>query len=190
MEDEYETPEEAKIYAFNIYDIDLSDIAERAPEVAAEIIRIGELMRFGDETPEEFRFMCQLLFDYGEISEAERILRNNLEEGDETHALYLRLFGRVKEEEFAKAIEDFQTFFRVKLRHKKTHGFLNTSYELEPIPVEEAYHPLFAGEPVEVWFIYSEIDAVTAQVDNMELGGYVILEWTGGKWSVTEISDD
>jgi hypothetical protein len=190
MDDEYEVPDEVKIPGFNIADIDLSDIAEQAPEVAAEITRIGELMHFGDETPEEFRLMCQLLFDYGGISDAEQLLRNNLEEGDETHALYLRLFGREKEEEFAKAIEDFQTAFKAKLRHKETSGFLNTAYELEPLPVEEAYHPLFAEESVEVWFTYSEIDAVTAHVENMELGGYVILQWVSGTWSVTEVSGD
>jgi hypothetical protein len=101
LDDEYEIPDEAKIPAANISDIDLSDITEQAPEVAAEIIRLGELLRLGDETPEEFRLLCQLLFDYGKVAEAEYLLQRNLEARDENHALYLRLFGRAKEEEFS-----------------------------------------------------------------------------------------
>lgn len=190
MDVEYEVPDEAKIPAANIYDIDLSDVSEQAPEVASEIIRLGELLRLGDETPEEFRLLCQLLFDYGKVSEAEHLLRANLEEGDENHALYLRLFGKAKEEEFLRAIEDFQTAFNTKIHHKESFGFLHTVYELDPLPVEEAPFPLFAEESCEVLFDYNEKDAITAHVENIELGGYVILQWIGGKWSVTEISGE
>jgi hypothetical protein len=189
MDDEYEVPDEAKIPAANIADVDLSDIAEQAPEVAAEITRLGEFLRRGDETPEEFRRLCQLLFDNGKVSKAEYLLRRNLDEGDENHVLYLRLFGREKEAEFARAIEGFQAAFKAKLHHKKSFGFLYTAYELEPMSVEEAYHPLFAEETVEVWFDYSEKDVITAQVANMNLGGFIILQWTGGKWIITDDTD-
>jgi hypothetical protein len=189
MEDEYETPDEAKIPAATIADVDLLDIAEQTPEVYAEIIRLDDLLGRGDETPEEFRLLCQLLFNHGKVAKAEYLLRRNLEEGDENHALYLRLFGRAREQVFLRAIEDFQTAFNANLLHKESYGFLHRMYELESYSVEEAPFSVFADESCEVYFDYSEEDAVTAEVDSLESDRYVTLQWIGGKWIVTDQSD-
>ena len=180
MDDEYIIPDEAKIPAANIADVDLSDMAEHALEVAAEITRLGDLLRLGDETPEEFRRLCQLLFDQGKVAKAEYLLRRNLEEGDENHALYLRLFGRAKEEEFLRAIENFQTAFNAKLRHKESYGFLYRAYGPELCSVEEAPFPVFA-EACEVRFDYSEEDAITAEVESLESGRWMTLKWFDDK---------
>lgn len=187
MDDECNIPDEAKIPAATIADMDLSDIAKQAPEVAAEITRLGDLLHRGEETPEEFRLLCQILFEQGKVSKAEYLLRRNLEEGDENHALYLRLFGRVKEQEFSRAIQDFQTAFKANLHHKESYSFLHSVYELEPFSLEEAPFPVFA-EACEVGFYYSEQDAVTAEVDGLESDRYVTLNWFGDKWIVTDQS--
>jgi hypothetical protein len=98
------------IPAANIGDTDLIALAQTIPDAATGIARLEALMNRGEETKEEFRRLCQLLFDVGSIAAAEYLLRRNLDDY-EGKALYTRLFGTAKQEEFDAAIEAFECQF-------------------------------------------------------------------------------
>src|SRR5262245_57493169 len=103
-----------KIPAANIGDTDLEALARTNPTAAKEIARIEDLMNHGEETKEEFLKLCQLLFDVGSAVASEYLLRRNLDYY-EGRALYVRLFGTTKQEEFQTAIEAFKSQFDVDL---------------------------------------------------------------------------
>src|SRR5262245_58399644 len=102
------------IPAANIGDTDLVALAQTNPAAAKEIARLEGLMNRGEETNEEFLHLCRLLFDVGSVAASEILLRRNLDYY-EGHALYVRLHGTAKQEEFAAAIEAFKSQFDVDL---------------------------------------------------------------------------
>lgn len=100
----------SKIPAATIQDVDLSSAD---PTVAAEIIRLGNLMEWGKETPEQFVELIGLLVRAGHSEKTEYLLRRNLEVVADSPGLYLELFGSVRPDEFAAAVESFQRQFEV-----------------------------------------------------------------------------
>jgi hypothetical protein len=115
------------IPAANIGDTDLVAIALTHPEQAKEIGHLAHLMENGRDTHEEFVRLCQLLCDVGENSVAEILLRRNMD-GPSDVAIYRRLFGPGKENEFAAAVSAFQLQFNLTLSLVTEDDFLVTTF--------------------------------------------------------------
>ena len=121
------------IPAANIGDTDLVVVAQTRPAVAKEIARLEDLMNRGEETKEEFLRLCQLLFDVGSIVASEYLLRRNLD-CYEGHALYVRLFGTTRQDEFNAAIEAFESQFDLKLKLLAEKDFLVSAFRADGGP--------------------------------------------------------
>src|SRR4051794_32325962 len=117
------------IPAASIGDTDLLALAQTNPALAKEIACLEDLMNRGVETKEEFLRLCQLLFDAGSVEASEYLLRRNLDYY-EGQALYLRLFGTTRQEEFRTAIEAFKSQFDVDLVLIAEKSFLVTKFRL------------------------------------------------------------
>src|SRR3954447_19813797 len=121
------------IPAANIGDTDLVALAQTNPAAAKEIARLEDLMNRGEETKEEFLKLCQLLFDAGSVAASELLLRRNLDYY-EGHALYARLFGTERQEEFDAAIEAFESQFDLELVLVAEEDFLVSTFRADGGP--------------------------------------------------------
>jgi hypothetical protein len=121
-------------------------------------------MNRGEETKEEFLRLCQLLFDVGSVAASEILLRRNLDYDDfEGHALYVRLFGTAKQEEFEAAIEAFRSQFDVDLVLTRKKAFLISTFRPGASPPRfDDFNML--SQPFEIKFGYIEPDTIEADV--------------------------
>ena len=182
------------IPAANIGDTDLVALAQINPAAAKEIARLEDLMNRGDETKEEFLQLCQLLFDVGSIAASELLLRRNLDYY-EGHALYVRLHGTAKQEEFAVAIEAFKSQFEVDLVLMAEKDFLISLFR------SDGGTPRFDGlgllsRSCEIKFGYIEQDKVEADLTLLDPGREdfdadecLLLFFVNGVWEVADPID-
>jgi hypothetical protein len=153
----------AGISAAAVGDVDLDAVARVNPAAAKEIARIGELMRLGEESDEEFLALIQLLHGVGEVAKAEHLLRRNLDLDTDGHLLYLTLFGRAKEEEFRASILAFERQFGVELRFEERPQFLVERYRSNPTTSRAAVFPLLT-RPCHIQFGYTDRERIHADV--------------------------
>jgi len=175
------------IPAANIGDTDLAALAQTNPEAAKEIGRLEELMNRGEETKEEFLRLCQLLFDVGSIAASEYLLRRNLNYY-EGHALYQRLFGTGKQEEFEDAIEAFKSQFGLELALVAQNDFLVSTFHSGGGPPRSDAFALLL-KPCEIRFDYIEQEKIEAEVTLLDPGRDVfdadecmLLSFVQGVW--------
>jgi hypothetical protein len=161
-EDRYAIP------AANIGDTDLVALAQTNPAAAKEIARLEDLMNRGQETRKEFLQLCQLLFDVGSVAASELLLRRNLDYY-EGHALYVRLFGTAKQEEFHAAIEAFKSQFDVDLVLIAEKDFLVSVFHTDGGPPRFDDFDLLS-RPCEIKFGHIEQDNVEAVVTLLDPG--------------------
>lgn len=166
------------IPAASIANINIGAIESRSRKAACEIRRLGNLMEKGEDTKEDLGQLIQLLFEMDEKTEAEYLLRRNLEIGEESHTLYLKLFGKQKIKLFREAIAGFATQFHTELAIREESDFLDETYLLPPY---QTIPPLPSG-PCEVRFDFSERDFVSSDVCQLEGNEYVVLKWVEDQW--------
>ncbi|QDU28257.1 hypothetical protein ETAA8_33570 [Anatilimnocola aggregata] len=184
-------------YAFpaaNIGDTDLVALAQTNPTAAKEIARLEVLLSRGEETKEEFLQLCQLLFDVGSISASEILLRRNLDYY-EGHALYVRLHGSAKQEEFATAIAAFKSQFEVDLVLMAENYFLVSMFRSNGGP-RRFDDLVLLSSPCEIKFGYIEQDKVEADVTLLDPGREVfaadeclLLFFVNGVWELADPLD-
>src|SRR5262249_5604120 len=150
------------IPAATIGDTDLVALAQTNPAAAKEIARLEDLMNRGEETKEEFLQLCQLLFDVGSVEASEYLLRRNLDYY-EGRALYVRLFGTARQEEFDVAIEAFKSQFDVDLVLIAERDFLVSTFRSHGSPSRSDAFALLS-RPCEIKFSYIEQDTIEADV--------------------------
>lgn len=166
------------IPAATVQDVDLS---AADPVLSAEILRLGELMELGEETPEQFADLIRLLVRADHPQKAEFLLRRNLEVVADGPGLYQELFGTIRPDEFAAAVESFRRQFEVELEFVNSRGFLDALYRVQTGPRRSDLLQ-WVAEPCEVQMDYSEPDAVVADVCNKSSEEYLLLRWVGGAW--------
>ena len=172
MTDDYIIP------AASIADVDLAAIAKQDPAAAKEIVRLGDLLANGEETDEDILALCQLLHDFGEQAEAEHLLRRSLEYS-ESQALYARLFGTVKQEEFHASIEAFKSEFNVELEFVKRLDFLDEVYAISQNAGQDD-RVVAIGNTVNFSYVLKEtIEAVVEEQSSREC---LMLQWVNGTW--------
>ncbi|MCE9547170.1 MAG: hypothetical protein K8T25_16980 [Planctomycetia bacterium] len=183
------------IPAANIGDIDLEVLAQTDPESAREIARLDALMNLGEESKEEFRRLCKLLFDAGSVAAAEILLRRNLDyyEGE---ALYLQLFGSTKEDEFVFAMEAFKSQFEIDLVLEKENQFLVSTYHSGGGPPRWDDFRLLS-QPCEIKFGYFEQDKIEADITLLDPGRDIfradeclLLFFVNGVWEIGDPMTD
>jgi hypothetical protein len=191
MDDE----DEHVIPAANIGDTDLVALAQTNPAAAKEIARLEDLMDRGEETKAEFLELCQLLFDVGAVSASELLLRRNLDYY-EGHALYVRLFGTAKQEEFAAAIDAFKSQFTVDLELVAEEEFLVSKFRSQGGPPRFDDFALLS-RPCEFAFGYIERDRIEVDVtlfapDRDMLGAdeCMLLSFVNGVWEDADSMDE
>jgi hypothetical protein len=182
------------IPAANIGDTDLLALARTNPAAAKEIARLEDLMSRGEETKEEFLQLCQLLFNVGSVRGSEYLLRRNLDYY-EGQALYVRLFGTVKQEEFEAAIEAFKSQFDVDLVLIAEKDFLVSTFR------SNGGQPRFddfalLSKPCEIKFGYVEQDKIEADVILLDPGREIfdadecmLLFFVNGVWELADPMD-
>jgi hypothetical protein len=182
------------IPAANIGDTDLIALAQTNPDAAKEIARLEALMNRGEETEEEFRRLCQLLFDVGSIAAAEYLLRRNLD-GYDGEALYTRLFGTAKQEEFDAAIEAFEAQFNLELAPVAQRGFLVSMFRSDGGPSRSDAFALLS-RPCEVKVGYIEQERVEADITLLDAGREafdadecMLMFFVNGVWEVADTTD-
>jgi hypothetical protein len=151
-----------RIPAANIGDLDLAVLAKTNPGAAEEIARLEDLMHNGLESKEQFRRLCQLLYEVGATDDAEYLLRRNLE-FYEGRPLYFQLFGTVKQEEYDRSIEAFQQQFGLTLRLHRSNDFLVSIFHTNGGPPRSAVFALLS-QPCEIKIGYIEKDRIEADV--------------------------
>jgi hypothetical protein len=182
------------IPAANIGDTDLVALARTNPAAAKEIARLEDLMNRGEETKEEFLQLCQLLFDVGSIAASEILLRRNLDYY-EGHALYVRLHGTAKQEEFATAIEAFKSQFEVDLVLIAEKEFLISLFRSDGGP--QRFDDLgLLSRPCEIKFGYIEQEKVEADVtlldprrEVFDADECLLLFFVNGVWELADPMD-
>jgi hypothetical protein len=182
------------IPAANIGDTDLVALAQTNPAAAKEIARLEDLMNRGEETKEEFLQLCQLLFDVGSVEASEYLLRRNLGYY-EGRALYVRLFGTARQEEFDAAIEAFKSQFGVDLVLIAKKDFLVSTFRSDGgSPRFDAFALL--SRPCEIKFGYIEQDKIEADVTLLDPGREVfdadecmLLFFLNGVWELADRLD-
>lgn len=158
MDDDHEYA----IPAASIGDTDLDAVARSNPDAAKEIARLEDLMNRGEETKDEFLCLCQLLFDVGSVAAAEILLRRNLDyyEGE---ALYTKLFGTEKQDEFAAAIHAFESQFNIQLSRTENNDFLVSTFHSVGGPPRSEDLELLT-QPCEIKIGYIEQDKIEADI--------------------------
>jgi hypothetical protein len=176
------------IPAANIGNTDLVALALTDPAAAKEIARLEDLMNRGEESKEEFLRLCQLLYDVGSREAAEILLRRNLDHY-EGEALYLRLFGTTKPDEYAAAIETFKSQFGVELRLVKQDDFLVKTFHSDGGPVRSDSFAVLSN-PCVIKIGHIERDRVEADVtpldadrDVFDLEECLLLFFVDGAWT-------
>jgi hypothetical protein len=172
------------IPAATIQDLDLS-LAD--PALAAEIRRLGALIEHGEETPEQFARIVELLVQAGHTQKAEYVLRRNQDVVANGPALYDQLFGRQKPTEFEAAIDAFRVQFGVRLQLVDSPGFLEAVYHSAPGPLASD-RPILLGQACEVAFAYAQPHMIEAEVSCLADDAFLQLNWVNGKWSGSPIS--
>lgn len=182
------------IPAANIGDTDLIALARTNPARAKEIARLEALMNCGEETKEEFRCLCQLLFEVGSVAAAELLLRRNLDyyEGE---ALYTRLFGTAKQEEFDAAIEMFKSQFSIDLVQVAQREFLVSVFRTDGGPPRSDAFALLS-RPCEIKFGYIEQEKVEADITLLDPDREVfdaeecmLMFFVNGVWEIADPMD-
>lgn len=149
-------------------------------------------MNRGEETDEEFRQLCQLLYDVGCVAKSDELLRANATEGDNNHALYMRLHGANAEIQFNQAVDCFQRQFGVALTRQRSPRYLNVVYSSKPLSVpNNVVKKLFAllTREAEVDVIYHGPCEIVADVfgtiaeDSAAVEGQP-LSYNDGEWKV------
>jgi len=176
--------DDRKSPAASIADVDLAAIEKQNPAAAREISRLGERLAGGEESNEDFRALCQLLYDAGEKASAEHLLRRNLEYY-EGHAQYSELFGTAKQEEFDSSIESFKSQFHVELEFVKHHDFLDDVYRIWQHALPDVGSQRFAiGNTVN--FSYSLPNVIEAEIEDPVGEVSLCLSWVNGVWEATD----
>lgn len=182
------------IPAANIGDTDLVALAKTNPAAAKEIARLEDLMNRGEESKEEFLRLCQLLFDVGSVAASEYLLRRNLNYY-EGHALYVRLFGTARQEEFAGAIEAFKFQFDLELVLVVEKDFLVSTFRSAGGPPRFDAFALLS-RPCEIKFGYIEQDKIEADVTLLDPGREdfdadecMLLFFVNGVWELADPMD-
>ncbi|HWG47130.1 MAG TPA: hypothetical protein VN688_30480 [Gemmataceae bacterium] len=182
------------IPAANIGDTDLVALAQTNPEAAKEIARLEDLMNCGEETKEEFLRLCQLLFDVGSVAASEYLLRRNVDYY-EGHALYTRLFGTAKQEEFDTAIEAFKSQFDLELVLVTQKDFLVSMFNSRGGPSRSDAFTLLS-RPCEIRFGYIEQDKIEADVtlldpdrDVFDAEECLLMFFVNGVWEIADPMD-
>jgi hypothetical protein len=165
-----------------VQDVDLSGIP---PATAAQILRLGQVMERGDETPEQMAQLVRLLHQAGFGAKSEYLLRRNMETVADGLALYRELHGTEKPDAFAAAIEAFADQFSLDLRFVEERDFLDRLYRTTPRAARFDEFRLLSG-PCEVRFDYASADAVEADVSGLADEEYMILRWINGVWEAAE----
>jgi hypothetical protein len=182
------------IPAAGIGDTDLIALAQTNPGAAKEIARLEDLMNRGEETKEEFRYLCRLLFDVGAVADAEYLLRRNLEDY-EGEALYVQLFGTAKQDEFEAAIEAFKSQFQVDLVRARKGDFLVLRFHSDGGPPRWDNFALLS-RPCEIKIGYIERDTIEADITLLDHGREVfdadecmLLFFVNGVWEIGDPID-
>jgi hypothetical protein len=182
------------IPAATIDDTDFLTLAQTNPAAGKEIARLEDLMNRGEETKEEFLQLCQLLFDVGSVAASEYLLRRNLDYY-EGHALYGRLFGTARQEEFEAAIEAFKSQFDVDLVLMAEKDFLISRFRSDGCPQRSADFALLS-RPCEIKFGYIEQDVIEADVtlfapgrDVLDADECMVLFFVNGVWEHADAMD-
>jgi hypothetical protein len=150
------------IPAASIGDTDLDAVAQSNPAAAKEIARLEALMNRGEESKDDFLRLCQLLFDVGSVAAAEILLRRSLDyyEGE---ALYTRLFGTTKQDEFDCAIQAFESQFNLQLSLTEKNDFLVSTFHANGGPPRSDDFELLT-HPCEIKIGYIEQDKIEADI--------------------------
>ncbi len=182
------------IPAANIGDTDLVAIAQTNLAATKEIARLEDLMNRGEETKEEFLRLCQLLFDVGSVSASEYLLRRNLDYY-EGHAIYVRLFGTARQEEFDAAIDAFKSQFDVDLELVAENDFLISTFRSDGSSPRFDNFALLS-RPCEIKFGYIEQDMIEADVtlfapgrDVLDADECMVLFFVNGVWEDADAMD-
>jgi len=127
----------------------------------------------------------------GSVAASEILLRRNLEYY-EGHALYVRLHGTAKQEEFAAAIETFKSQFDLALELVAEKDFLISVYRSDGCPPRFDDLGLLS-KPCEIKFGYIEQDKVEADVTLLDPGREVfnadeilLLFFVNGVWELAD----
>ena len=181
------------IPAAHIADVDLDAIADRA--AADELARLGGLMGRGEETPEDFCRLCQLLHDVGETAKSEYLLRRNLAEDDPSHDLYFKLFGTDKPDEFDAAIEAFKSQLNIPLTFVEKNDFLDFTFHSDTGPPRSDDFSLLM-RPCEIRFGYIEQDKIECDITSLDPGRTVfnadeclLMFFVNGVWGIADPLD-
>jgi len=106
--------------------------------------------------------LCQLLFDVGAVAASEILLRRNLDCYD-GEALYTKLFGTKKQDEYDAAIEAFKTQFDLSLVFVERHSFLDSTFlTTGGLSCSGAFALL--AKPCEIRFGYNEPERIEAEI--------------------------
>jgi hypothetical protein len=190
MDNEYEYI----IPAASIGDIDLSTLAQTNPVAAKEIARLEDLMNRGEETKQEFRRLCRLLFDVGAVAESEYLLRRNVGyyEGE---SLYDQLFGRAKLDEFEAAIAAFKSQFDLELALIEVNDFLISTFLSEGGPPRSDPFALLS-RPCEIKIGYIKQDRIEADLSLLDPGREffeadecIFMFFVNGIWEIADTMD-
>lgn len=178
------------IPAANIGDTELTALAQSDPAVAEEIARLEDLMNRGEETKQEFLQLCELLFAVGSTAASEYLLRRNLNYY-EGHALYVRLFGTARQEEYEAAIEAFKVQFDLKLVLFAENDFLVSTFRSGGGPARSDVFALFS-RPCEIKFGYIEQEKIEADVvllepgrESFDVDECMLLFFVNGVWELS-----
>jgi hypothetical protein len=183
------------IPAASLRGVDLDRLRRDHPVQAEEISRIGLLMNQGEETDEDFRQLCQLLYDVGCVAKSEELLRANAKEGDNNHALYMRLHGTLAEEKLIQAVDYLERQFGIALTRLRSPRYLNVVYSSKPLSVpSDVEKRLFAllTKEAEVDVIYYGPGEIVADVFEMASDESVAVKgqplvYDHGVWKVQDV---
>ncbi|WP_425614708.1 hypothetical protein NA78x_004583 [Anatilimnocola sp. NA78] len=132
-----------------------------------------------------------MLFDVGSVAASEILLRRNLDY-HEGHALYLRLFGTAKQEEFQAAIDAFKSQFDVDLVLHAEKNFLVSVFHTNGGQTRFDDFALLS-RPCEIKFGYIEQDKVEADVTLLDPGRevfdadeFILLFFLNGVWKLAD----
>ena len=138
--------------------------------------------------------LCRLLFDVGSVAASEYLLRRKLEYY-EGHALYVRLFGTARQEEFDAAIEAFKSQFDVDLELLAEKDFLISTFRSDGGPPRFDDFALLS-RPCEIKFGYIEQNMIEADValfapgrDVLDADECMVLFFVNGVWEDADAMD-
>ncbi len=155
-----------QIPAASIGEVDFETLSKMHPKEAAEILRIEALMDQGLESHGDFLKLCELLNAFGDSSQAEFLLRRNIntDYGSEDIDKYFELFGMSKWDELSKSVEHFEQQLQLELIEiEADEDFMVLTYRTEGSPDGAKQCGLLAG-PCYVDIQYTNKDFVVADI--------------------------